>query len=556
MVGPTGNFGIDAGVFAGSFAGDQFVQVTAEEAFGNELYFAGQLLTEGALEASHEITLPGNALVDKFELLVTAHRAAHTLAQTVAQLRTGVAASGGDLSLVIDLGSPRTVSAISVPPPFKIVNVTPWTGSGFDGLPTHLRDPAQNLVLPSEVRSERLRLEILQGTGDVSELLGATSLVLPDSPSDLELRIDAGPPVWRHPGPAQPATATALSLDDWNNAGRRLVDVTDALAALVGDPLAQEDRTFRLTLTSRTAGFLAISVNDLAYRRIRRADFSGQQEATLTFTEEGEKPLALTALGLPAAADVTTVRFTAVGEAPPERVLPPIGPDPSPLVELTLSPDRAGILRLPAGTGLASLTGLRLPVAVASGGAELRLALWSPPAAQQPADPLAIDPDTVATSPEAVIEAATGTAVMLDGGDEAWRTVPVAEPYDLTPGQVLWAAVLVTRGEVTWRLTTGGNEVGRLLIGPPGGPWGALPALFQAPGYADLRGRFRVVGLEDPEAPIAPIYVAIDGQQPILPNAKGVAASVANVGTERTLHVVSRTTMELRLRQVDIISTE
>jgi hypothetical protein len=555
MVGSTGNFGIDAGNFAESFAGEQFVQVTAEVAFGNELYFAGQLFTEGALEASHEVTLPGNALVDKFELLVTAHRAAHTLAQTVAQLRTGAAESGGDLSLVIDLGSPRTVSAISVPSPFKIVNVKPWVGSGFDRFPTHLHDPVQSLVLPSEVRAERLRLEI-QGAGSVSDLMGLTSLVLPDSPSDLELRFDAGAPVWRHPGPAQPGADAALSLDDWNDAGRRLVDITDALAALVSDPLAQQDRTFRLTLTSRTAGFLAISVNDLAYRRIRRANFSGQEEATLTFAEEGEKPFALAAPDLPAAAEVTAVRFAAVGEAPPERVLPPIGPDPSPLVELTLNPDRAAILRLPAGTGLASLTGLRLPVAVASGGAELRLALWSVPEAQQPADPLAIDPDTVATSPDAVIDAATGTAVVLDGGDEAWRTVPLAEPYDLTPGRILWATVLVTRGEVTLRLSPGGNEVGRVLIGPPGGPWGALPALFQAPGYADLRGRFRVVGLEDPKAPIAPIYVAIDGQQPILPTAKGVAASVVNVGTERTLHVVSRTTMELRLRQVDIISTE
>ena len=78
----------------------------------------------------------------------------------------------------------------------------------------------------------------LTGNGDKAALIAETLVVLPDAPSDLELRIDDGPPVWRSNGAVRLEPGTDLSLDGFNQNGQRLVDLTAALAALTGNPVA------------------------------------------------------------------------------------------------------------------------------------------------------------------------------------------------------------------------------------------------------------------------------------------------------------------------------
>ena len=97
----------------------------AEQVLLGELhyYYAGQVDTYGAVQHTSGITLPRNALVEVFDVLVTAARATAVRANVVAQVRAGPssdpAISDNGLSVVVDFGTPRTVNAVSVPSPYK-----------------------------------------------------------------------------------------------------------------------------------------------------------------------------------------------------------------------------------------------------------------------------------------------------------------------------------------------------------------------------------------------------------------------------------------------------
>jgi hypothetical protein len=106
------------------------------EAFGDfTYYYAGQADTYGAVQHTSGITLPRNALVEEFDALVTAARATAAKANVVAQVRAGPSSDTaiGDkgLSVVVDFGTPRTVSAVSVPSPYQIAAVKIWNGAQF-----------------------------------------------------------------------------------------------------------------------------------------------------------------------------------------------------------------------------------------------------------------------------------------------------------------------------------------------------------------------------------------------------------------------------------------
>ena len=98
-------------------------------------YYVGQFDTYGAVQFVGGVTLPRNALVDKFDVLVTAARATAAHANEVAQVRanasSNIAIGDKGLSVVVDFGTPRTVNAISVTSPYKIAIVKIWNGAQF-----------------------------------------------------------------------------------------------------------------------------------------------------------------------------------------------------------------------------------------------------------------------------------------------------------------------------------------------------------------------------------------------------------------------------------------
>src|SRR5260221_8640713 len=76
---------------------------------------APQLKTDGISSATLEVSLPRNAVVEQFDIVVQAKPASGTHVQNVAQIRAnpGTAADnvGQGMAIVVDFGTPRTVSA-------------------------------------------------------------------------------------------------------------------------------------------------------------------------------------------------------------------------------------------------------------------------------------------------------------------------------------------------------------------------------------------------------------------------------------------------------------
>src|SRR6267154_2654842 len=281
-------------------------------------FFAAQIGTDGVVQATIEVQLPRNALVDALDVKVSAARATGVLATTVAQVRAGPYSESlgtGDLTVVVDFGVPRTVNAIGVPAPFNIVVVRPWNGAQFSG-PIYYPDAADAtdyVTLPTEPRSERLSISVA-GSSDSNKLIAGLGLILPDAPGDLEVRIDGQPPVWTLPGPVLAGSGDDATEGVWNKKSERLVPLAQAFAALTGDSSASDDQTFELKLTSRAPGILAIKEHRRVVKRIRRAVFNGRNETTLEFPEEGAIEVPLSAPGLPAGAAIHEVRLTLEGD--------------------------------------------------------------------------------------------------------------------------------------------------------------------------------------------------------------------------------------------------
>lgn len=500
------------------------------------------LVAEGALRRSLAVELDSNALVDKFEIVVTAKPAIATLAAEVAQVRIS-----GALDLIIDFGAPRTVAMVRPGGGFDLDQVMSWNGMAFAiDVPFHTSLFGSTGIL-DETRTERLLLK-LSGNGDKAALIAETLLVLPDAPSDLELRIDDGPPVWRNSGAVRLEPGTDLSPDGFNQNGERLVDLTAALAALTGNPVAPEAKTFRLELTSRTAGRLDLAAppERRSLRHVWRAGAANDNAPRLAFAEEGAQALPLTASGMPGDAALGEIRVTVKGVAPPERVQPPVGPDPSDLVEIVLDANRAALVRLDVDPRIASLSGLRLPLTVGPGGAQATVALWS---------------STAAGEPDAPVASAVSKPVPLDEGAERWVSFAFNPPV-IPVGAPLWAAVLIGRGQAIWRPTLAAavaDEAGSLRIGPAAGPWYPLPALFDRRSgneFGLLRGRLRSMGLPGKATPIAPVRLDA-GLAPveITPSDAGVRVSVPATQAARALTVTTLTAMTVTFADIDLVTT-
>ena len=395
--------------------------------FKERIKVGPQLRTDGISSFTIEVKLKRNALVRVYDIVIKALTASATPVEAVAQVRATDASAAGPAGIVLDFGTPRTIGGVSVAPPMLIAGITPWMGTAFAPRrvfpDTDARSADSNeVILRKEIRTERLLVEV---TGETTgaELWTDMLVVLPEAPTDLEIRIDGGAPIATFPGPAQPGTDSSLSEDSWNKTGNRIVRLADAFAKLTGDPTNSDEVTFKLVLSSRIPGILGIEVPMIrgaspgftlgspVLSYIRRMRFDAETSKELVFAEEGIQQHALT--DLPSSPLVEEIRFTVAGSMPPERIIPPLGPDDAGIADLVISQDRAVCVRLRSGTGLSELTGVRLPLRAGSSGAEMRVVLWRP--GDTSAEPFEVMPDGVSEP------------VTLNAGSdgEAWTTFSV-----------------------------------------------------------------------------------------------------------------------------------
>jgi hypothetical protein len=577
----TENFETDSVTTVGTsnqFGGEALYQVTE---FGSAvLGYGPQLATDGITSATLDVTLAKNAVVRKYEVVVKALRADATLVQNVAQVRTQDSTIG--VAATVDFGTPRTVSAVRAPNGLQVFTVKTWLGNAFSNSAAYTAarvmsmiggpqagqtvveaDPPstpQTAILPSEVRTERLLVDMV-GSANAGQISAGMAVVLPEAPQGLEVRIDGAQPVFTEAGPVSPGQGSALSDTAWNSAGERVVNLGSALAALTGDSIASGDVTFKVVLTSRVPAVLNVRLRpggqDVHF--IRRVQFGSDSNKDLVFESEGVTDVPLDSL--PPNLTIEEVRFTASGTFPPERVLPPVGPDSSGVAELVADANRAVLVRLRKLTGLAELTGVRLPLRAGPGGAEAAVALWSNKTADV-VEPLEAIPQAV-TTPVTLNEGAEGT--------DEWTTFEFGQPAPIDRANPPWAALLVTRGELNCELAafvSGGpvDPLGENVVrrGPPTGPWRPLPAPFLtgSTGLGAARGRVRMIGHAAKDSPLAPVKVELPGNlftAGLTPTAKGVQAVFqppAPVAQgEPTLRITNHSAGTLTIRDIDVVST-
>jgi hypothetical protein len=533
----------------------QIVEVSPAVVGGVQMMYAfAYALFDGVTTATLDIQLPRNALVDDYRVLVRAERVDSTLVQEVAQVRSYASNAGNEL--VVDFGTPRTVSGVDLPGGVNVQFVYAWLGSQFAPSPAYAKSSgATPDALFAELRTERLRI-IVSRAPSAAEL-AQMRLRLPEPPSGLAISIDGAPPVWTHPEPVQPrSTVSAPDEDGWDKESRRIVPLTQALAALTGDALAADDAVaLQLKLSTQVPCRLSLVVHGTPLlRRIRRVRFGGETTAALAFAAEGRLDLPLPLPAPPGPRRIDELRWVAQAELPALRVQPPLGPDAAPgsgvpaLAELRITPERAMCVRLPGGSGLAGLLGVRLPLRAFGDGAEARVVLWSNQGAL-PLEPLA--------------QGASAPLTLAAADAEAWVGFDFPAAVPVAAADMPWLALVVSRGEVGWSLAaaSGGQPDGDGVIrhGPPNGPWKALPAPLQG-ALLDARARLRLVGLAAKETPLAPMVLQFAGQQvPLDPTPKGLAGSLALspgvVLDAPGLSLISHVAGNLQLRDIDVISS-
>ncbi len=548
-----------------------------------------QIAADGRKRAVLNIQLPANAIVDQFDLTLTAKRAELVKAQDVADLRS--ADDRPSPSMIVDFGALRTVNAVLLPTQHRNHKIFPWLGTKFDDRGILLTDPGAGTVSRgkgesrytlhyfsiAEIRTERVRIELGNEDAQLESVMQVLELSLPELPADLSLRINGGAPVWEHGGTVQLSSSSELDQNGWTEKGQRLLSIAAALQAFVGVATSSALVDFTIEMTSNVPGRLAIAVGSKSIRLLHRLRFDDRDELKLEFDGEGQQQLLLsTPQGVNT--EISGVSFALKGEFPLERVLPPLGPDPNQVSELLLGDGRAACVRLDGGEGLAELTAVRFPLENKSSGAEARVVLWR---------------DQGGLPVEALSEAVS-EPVSWNGNDEQWITFAFSDPVAFDPAAPVWAALIVNRGEVIWKMATanasGDNPI---RLGAQEGPWRALPAVFgTGTTLGSVAGRVHVAGLADESKPLAALLIALDDiaaeqavtpdkttkliqmeipsaeiQQELPPQEIEQVAGIAEQAivleeqnktalTGRTLTVVSRSAGSITLSKIDVITAD
>ena len=157
-------------------------QVEAQVALGFLLF--QRLVADGATSATLDVTIPRNAVVDSFDLVVEAGRAVSTIVKNVAQVRSSpTPPAGGGASVIVDFGALRTVSGLSAPDGTLISRVAAWAGTQFAEMPVFGgRTATSPVFFGSEIRTERLLVDLTVGMAE-SKLAEEMQVVLPEAPS-------------------------------------------------------------------------------------------------------------------------------------------------------------------------------------------------------------------------------------------------------------------------------------------------------------------------------------------------------------------------------------
>ncbi len=520
---------------------------------------------DGSSRALRQISLPANAIVRRFDLVVTATRAERVRAMLSADLRTSKGPLGRP-AVVVDFGRPRTVSALLLPFAGSGHRAYAWLGTRFDTravvLPNTPAGPTERggedtgtasylmYEYPiAETRTERLLLEPGDTVADMEFLMAALELSLPELPADLSLTIEGGLPVWEHPGSVQPGAETAISATAWSSEGKRRIPIAAALEEFAGDAGEASAQTLILELTSSVPGRLAIEVEEQQLSLLHRLRFQGAEQLVLDYASEGVQQLELQLPdSIDAAARLRGLRLTLTGDLPPQRVVPALGPPASGLGELRLGNGRAACVRLDGDSrlqDLGQLTGVRVPLSTVSGGAEARVVLWEDDNGR----------------PLRAVSSAVSAPVSWEQQDEQWISFVFPQPQAFDALQPPWAALIVSRGELSWTLAAASDGERALRIGPPEGPWRTLPAVFgDGTTLGAVAGRIRVVGLAPDTEPFEPMLLTLEGAaggQVATPTEDGLRLQleVPPGGDAATnLLVTSHTPGRVTLTEVDAIT--
>ena len=513
----------------------------------------------GTNSAATEISVPANAIVDEYLIKIKAARADYVQASLAGEVRQS---STDPLEVIVDFGKMVTVNAIRIPYVVTDFEAYSWLGSRFDldnNVSTDFSSrPADagrasesqvTYVFSQEVRTERLLLKF-QDNISFATIQSDLELSLPDLPSDLSISINGGAPVWQFAGMVQPGTESELSELQWNSSGELLVSLAAPIQALTGDATRSDMLPLTIELSSKTPGDMAVEEHSRTLRLLHRMGFNGEAELKANFTMEGKIPVTL------ASPEISGVKpyllgaqLTLSADFPPERALPAVGAGANGISELVLGNGKAACVRLDNIDELAQISSIRLPLSTPSSRAETRVVLWT---------------GDEFNASEAVAEAVSDPQ-SWSGESEQWLRFDFPEPVDIEDGDVYWAAVIVERGEVCWKLAASDlQEHYPVRLGAPSGPWRALPAIFGSGSLGTVAGRLHVIGLAAEASPLAPVQLSLEGGNAtsLTPTEEGVRVkldinnpdSAALIKAE--LAVVSHAVGTLTMKNVDVITEE
>jgi hypothetical protein len=167
------------------------------------------------------------------------------------------------------------------------------------------------------------------------------------------------------------------------------------------------------------------------------------------------------------------------------------------------------------------------------------------------------------------MDGGTSDPLTLSACTDEWTTFAFPRVVKLDPTNMPWAALVVARGMVTWRLgqSTGSDALAKyvLRLGTPSGPWKPLPPPFLAAGSAlgGSRGRIRLAGNTLKENPLAPLLVNLSTSSTaaasVVPTAKGASVKIKLTtpapAANAVLRVVSHCAGTVTFRDIDLITT-
>ncbi len=504
------------------------------------------LTASGAAQAATEIDFPAGARISRLTVEVRAAPAGGQALADVAEVRTAQGGSTTSRELVVDFQTLRTVSAIgssNIGDALRIRSVTPWLGTQFADSPAFTvaaGDSGLATVSFTEIQTERL-LIVLDDEVAPAEFAAETVIELPSPPADLDLTV-AGRSAWRHAGAVRAGAA------GWSDTYRQTVDVTAAAQAAIDAGLT----SIPVVLTAGLPGDLDVAVAEKEFLRVHPVAFTEGPARIVAATVEGTHTLPIP---VPAeAADWTLHQLVATiqAETGEERIFPAVEPVVSGDFLLTLGPDRAALLRVPAEwlDRFELVSGLRVPLTVGAEGAEIG-GLVQEDAGGEPQAPL----PAAVLGPVPIGPAGPGAA-------PAFVTLPLARPIEPPAGRPLWFALHVARGQVTLPLASpDGTPAVAVRTGPPGGPYRPLPILPDA-APAGLGGVAHLVGTPPGAAPVPALEIVTGEDLPngaVTPSRDGVVALLDLGGTpgpadgELAVPLISHVLADFAFRDVRVL---